>query len=458
MKKILRILTIAAVLLTTAIVFTSCKQFLEDPEEFLGYWSSEVVPRGFDIDKSHPTNAAGVPCVPSADDVTLTIKLHNPRKFSLVMPTAADPGKVISFPGLSTPPAYGTDYTLEQTPDKLTLKLTYKSDFLKKHEWSSRDIGPEIALISTDGRKFNKKFSLNLRADTAPKLSSSITIGKTANPIGGKYYYVIILKAEDMTETAGIGSSAGKLHKDIEELSVTGGDSADIVFGSTGFAASGRLLASAEVVQLASGEGPEAPLNWSSLNDNSWALRYRTDTEVKTARKNYTFTLIDEAGLKSSDIHVSTPATKAEDAKLYYNSKDISTQAGNPSSPYLISTELSITVEAKTETTGARILGKLFQKISGDWNEVGDTNINSGTSNKVDIRLTAPSGIGSEIEYQISLTVKGEGFADSDTKVFYVTVRKGTTITINSGSNAWTELKNAVEANLCRHNQNYRQN
>ncbi len=60
--------------------------------------------------------------------------------------------------------------------------------------------------------------------------------------------------------------------------------------------------------------------------------------------------------------------------------------------------------------------------------------------------MTAPSGIGSEIEYQISLTVKGEGFADSDTKVFYVTVRKGTTITINSGSNAWTELKNAVEA------------
>ena len=80
------------------------------------------------------------------------------------------------------------------------------------------NISPEITLTSTDGRPFNKKFSLNLRADTAPKLSSSITIGKTANPIGGKYYYVIILKAEDMTETAGIGSSAGKLHKDIEEL------------------------------------------------------------------------------------------------------------------------------------------------------------------------------------------------------------------------------------------------
>ena len=447
MKKILRILTIAAVLLTTAIVFASCKQFLEDPEEFLGYWSSEVVPIDFSIDKPYQTSNDGALCIPSATDVILTIKLRNPRKFSLVTPTPtsseADVQKIINFPGLLTQPTYGTHYTLEQTPDKTALKLTYKPGFLKDHEWGMGNISPEITLTSTDGRPFNKKFSLNLRADTAPSLEYK-GVGKTQ--VGTKWYYVLIFQAKNVDDP--LPPPLDHLHGDIKKLSVTGGDSADIVFGSTGFAASGRPLASAGVVQLASasGEGPEAPLNWSSLNNDSWALRYRTDTEVKTARKNYTFTLIDEAGLKSSDIHVSTPATKAEDAKLYYNSKDISTQAGNPSSPYLISTELSITVEAKTETTGARILGKLFQKISGEWNEVGDTNINSGTSNKVDIRLTAPSGIGSEIEYQISLTVKGEGFADSDTKVFYVTVRKGTTITINSGSNAWTELKNAVEA------------
>ena len=450
MKKILKILTIAAVLLTTAIVFASCKQFLEDPEEFLGYWSSEVVPIDFSIDKA--TQKIGdVECIPSASPVTLTIKLHNPRKFSLVMPTSVDAGKVISFPGFpaSQQPAYGTDYTLEQTPDKAALKLTYKPDFLKKHEWGRGNIGPEITLTSTDGRKFNKKFSLNLKADTAPKLSSSITIGKTANPIGGKYYYVIILKAEDMTETAGTGSSAGKLHKDIEELSVTGGDSAAMAFtsGNTAFEPSGRLLASTEVVLLSGDEtSPSAPAWNASIVSSPWALRYRTDTEVKTARKNYTFTLIDEAGLKSSDIHVSTPATKAEDAKLYYNSKDISTQAGNSNSPYLISTESSITVEAKTETTGARILGKLFRKTSSVWNEVGDTNINSGTSNKVDIRLTAPSNLGHEIEYKISLTTGGDGFADGTAKEFYVKVRRGTVLEIKStDSGAWNKLKTEVE-------------
>ncbi len=452
MKKILRILIISAVLLTTAIVFTTCKQFIDNPEEFLGYWSSEVVPTGFSIDKPYQISNDGALCILSDSPVTtLTIKLHNPRKFSLITPTstssAADVQKIINFPGLLTQPAYNTDYTLEQTPDKTALKLTYNSAFLKNHEWGTGNISPEITLTSTDGRPFNKKFSLNLKADTAPKLSSSITIGKTANPIGGKYYYVIILKAEDMAETAGTGSSAGKRQKDIEELSVTGGDSAAIAFtsGNTAFEPSGRLLASTEVVHLSGDETSPAVPSWNpALNNDSWALRYRTDTEVKTARKNYTFTLIDEAGLKSSDIHVSTPATKAEAAKLSYNSNDISIQAGNPSSPYLISTESSITVKAKTETTGATIRGTLFKKESSTWRFLND--IDSSSNTEVDIMLTAPSGIGSEIEYQISLTVKEEGFADSDTKVFYVKVRKGTVLEINStDSGAWTTLKTEVE-------------
>ncbi|UTY26294.1 leucine-rich repeat domain-containing protein [Treponema denticola] len=451
MKKILKILLISAVLLTTAIVFTSCKQFIDNPEEFLGYWSSEVVPTGFSIDKPYQTSNDGALCIPSDSPVTtLTIKLHNPRKFSLITPTstssAADVQKIINFPGLLTQPTYGMHYTLEQTPDKTALRLTYNSGFWKKYEWGKGNISPEITLTSTDGRKFNKKFSLNLKADTAPKLSSSITIGKTKYAdADGKRYYVIILQAEDMAEMAGTGSSAGKRQKDIKKLSVTGGDSADIVFGSTGFAASGRLLASAGVDHLSGDETSPAAPSWNAaLNNDSWALRYRTDTEVKTARKNYTFTLIDEAGLKSSDIHVSTPATKAEDAKLYYNSKDISTQAGNPSSPYLISTESSITVKAKTETTGASIAGKLFRKTSSGWNEV--RGINSGSNTEVDITLEAPSNLGQEIEYKISLTTGGEGFAAGTAKEFYVKVRKGTVLEIKSSDiNPWTKLKTEVE-------------
>ena len=44
MKKLLKILTMVAAVLTTAVLFTTCKQFRDDPEDFLSYWAAEVAP------------------------------------------------------------------------------------------------------------------------------------------------------------------------------------------------------------------------------------------------------------------------------------------------------------------------------------------------------------------------------------------------------------------------------
>ena len=104
MKNIFKLLTIVSALIV-AVVFTTCKQFLDDPEEVFSYWSAEVVPTGYDINiaKPYKTDNDGVICVPSSnslstdDYVTVTIYLRNPKKFSLVMPTA-DKGEIISFP------------------------------------------------------------------------------------------------------------------------------------------------------------------------------------------------------------------------------------------------------------------------------------------------------------------------------------------------------------------------
>jgi len=166
MKKIFRIVTITAVL-TSVVLIAACKQFLADPEEFFSYWSSELVSIDYSIDKPSQT-IGGVPCVPSANDVTVTVKLKNPKNIKLVMPTSPDDaGKVISFPGLSSQPVYGTNYTLVQTAnDKLELK--YDAGFLKDYEWSTKDIGAEITFVSTDGRTFSKKFGLNLKVNTPP--------------------------------------------------------------------------------------------------------------------------------------------------------------------------------------------------------------------------------------------------------------------------------------------------
>ena len=456
MKNIFKILTISVALLTAIAIFTSCDQLIDDPKDFFEYWTSEVIPKGFSISGPQPTNSEGTLCVPSGAPVTVTINLHNPRKFKLVMPrNPTDAQNIIHFPGFSgyqpeysSPGSSTGDYTLKQTADD-KLELTYKSSFLKKHEWSSKNIGPEITLISIDGRKFSKKFSLNLKVDTPPKLSSTVTIGKTASPIGSKYYYVIILKAEDMSETA--GTPSGLLHKEIKTLSVThgtGGNPENISFtpGYTAFAAGGRLLASGAVNSLGSGEGPGTN---SGLNADPWALRYRTDTEVKTSSKTYTFTLIDEKGLKSSPITVPTPLLKAEDVQLSYGTppNTIPASINPPPNPYTINAGLSdteVTVTAKTATSGAKITGKVEKQDGRSWVLVNNS-IDSGSWDEVNILLPAPE-YDQEVLYKISLTAGGDGFDTGTEKTFFVKVTKHTTITISSSEpDAWTKLKTAVE-------------
>ena len=208
MKKLLKILTSV---IAVIVLFTTCKQFRDDPEEFLRYWSSEVAPIDFSINVPVQTSTAGALCIPSSGPVRLTIKLSNPRNFTLVMPTSsADAGKVIDFPGLSTQPVYGTDYTLDLTAND-TLQLTYKETFLKAHEWSNGGIGPEITLISTDGRKFSRKFSLNIEVNTPPPEIGDITIAKTEG-----YYALCFDETVDMTPTL----NGKRLHKDIKAIHI----------------------------------------------------------------------------------------------------------------------------------------------------------------------------------------------------------------------------------------------
>ena len=311
MEKLLKILTTIAAVLTTAILFTTCKQFRDDPEDFLSYWAAEVVPRGFDIDK--PTQKiGGIEYIPSYcdgvfSDVTVTIKLHNPKKFSLVMPSPtsspSDVQKIIRFPGLSLQPAYGTDYTLEQTPDKAALKLTYKPGFLKAHEWGNGGIGPEITLISTDGRKFGKKFSLNLKANTSPP-KPSVTLAQTRT---GQKYYVLCLKVPDMGETV----TGGKLHKDMTHIEINGTKyELKINGGGTDFIkpADSAFIESTNVEKLPIPGAANPPTG-------AWVLYYQTDVKAEYgAEENYTITLIDEQGLVSEELK---PTAKAEFPAFY---------------------------------------------------------------------------------------------------------------------------------------------
>lgn len=457
MKKILEILIISAVLLTTAIVFTSCKQFIDNPEEFLGYWSSEVVPTGFSIDKPYQISNDGALCIPSDSPVTtLTIKLHNPRKFSLITPTstssAADVQKIINFPGLLTQPTYNTDYTLEQTPDKTALKLTYKSGFLKAHEWSNGSIGPKITLTSTDGRKFNKKFSLNLKADTAPSLEYK-GVGKTQ--VGAEWYYVLIFQAKNVNDP--LLPPLDHLHGDIKKLYIVKQNEAvahytvsgiDFPHKKINWMDSSKFLTGA--IQLDAGDCEDSP---PPLPTDDWLIYFKTDVKVSplSALKTYEAWLSDSAGLFSNKVQGSTCIRKVGEIQVKEN---LPNQGGNGSyaTPYLINCigdGVDLEVWCQTPAEDVNILywtykqnpEQLIASASGEGTA-------SPTNHLKTIRLPAPAGVGNTIDYKVQFNAnKTPGFAPN-AKIVYYRLKRAEVIgsSLSSPTAKWQALKDAVES------------
>ena len=409
MKKLLKILTMVAAVLTTAVVFATCKQFRDDPEEFLRYWSSEVAPIDFSIDVPVQTSTAGTLCIPSSGPVTLTIKLRNPRNFTLVMPTSsANAGKVIDFPGLLTQPVYGTDYTLNLTAND-TLKLTYKQAFLQAHEWSNGNIGPEITLMSTDGRKFSKKFRLNLKADTAPALKYE-GIGKTATAdSSGNHFYVLLFRAKDMGTM--IGSQS--VHKDINTMNITAGgvSLSPITLSVTGTeftSSSADLLATASPLDAA-----------HPLPTGSGLLRLKTDVKVGGAVKEYAVSIKDEQGLSSAVIRASTQKNKLPKVKLFDGPTEITGTSESSLKEFSGTSGKTLTATvAPASPAGTAITGSIAKYERGTWTQISGGTVSGTTTAEINLPALG-TGIYEE-RYKITLKAQLSGYDDSDPEDFFI--------------------------------------
>ncbi len=463
MKKLLKILTMVAAVLTTAVLFTTCKQFLDDPEDFLSYWAAEVVPTGYDIDIAKPylISNDGVICVPSNNyllsdgSVTVTIYLRNPKKFSLVMPSstssALDVQKIIHFPGFDADhqPKYSADndYTLEQTPDKQALKLKYKSSFLKKHEWGTADIGPEITLKSTDGRQFNKKFSLNLKVNTAPSFDYK-GVGKTY--AGGKWYYVLIFQAKNMEEQATAGHY---VHEDIKNLHIVKRDEAEAHYTVSNidfpnkkinWTDSYKFLSGATQLAAEDCEGTPPP-----LPTGDWLIYFKTDVEVSpsSALKTYEAWLSDGAGLVSNKVQGSTCIRKIGEIQVQ-STPPVPSGSGDGSyiNPYKISCDgdgVKLGVWCQTPTDSVKI--RYWIKNLGTNIESSGGGTASLSAPLQGIKLLAPSAIGSTINYEVRFKADKPGFVSNEKTVYYELTRIVGSVIDGNEPNAWAKLKYAVE-------------
>ena len=288
-------------------LFTACKQFLADPEEFLSYWASESFVKDHNIGSEHRPDESGVQCVGSLNDADITLSMHNPKNFSLVMPTASAPAGIVEFKDLSVQPQAGTEYELKQV-DSGTLKLTYKKDFLQKYEQGSGSLNPTITLKAKDGRVFQKTYTFGIKSNTPPPKPKEIIIAKTTETTPN---YVLCLKFNpaEMEKKVAINSDSAPppmvpVHKDINnitikkgssnngssyELSYNGNDSNFQQPAGDSFITHGAVAKLTEDI-------PKA--------QDNWVLYFNTKVPVESANAqiSYTITLSDKKGVVSDSV------------------------------------------------------------------------------------------------------------------------------------------------------------
>ena len=296
MKRLLKILTAAVAVI---LLFTACQQFLEDPEDFLSYWASEVFVKDHSIDSAHRPDKAGVPCVSSSEKVTIMLTVHNPKNFPLVMPISSAPAGIVEFKELSEQPEAGTDYDLERTVSG-RLKLTYKKDFLQKYEQGSGSLNPTITLKAKDGRVFKQTYTFGIKSNTPPPKPEKIVIAKTK---GADSRYVLCLKfypgeMEKMVTTS--SSSTVPVHKDIEKITING-FSYDLLYKdvTSGFQKPAETTKIGSFIE----SGEVEKLDSSSLDvpSGKWVLYFKTEVAVESVHglTAYEITLIDNKGVVS---------------------------------------------------------------------------------------------------------------------------------------------------------------
>ncbi|UTC63667.1 right-handed parallel beta-helix repeat-containing protein [Treponema sp. OMZ 788] len=409
LKKIFLILTISTVLLTAA-VFTACKQLLDDPEEFLEYWLSEVIPAGFDIDKPVKT-IGGVTCVSSAEDVRVNVKLQNPKNFKLFTPASSiDAGKVISFPGLSTQPVYGTDYTLKQTAND-KLEITYKSVFLQQHEWGKDAVGAEITLISEDGRKFKKKFKFNLKVNTPPPKPSAVLAETISSPAN----YVLCLQIPDMD----LAVPGGLLHKDIAQIEINGTSYPLTVSGGNFVKpADPHFIEYSAVKQLSESGAAYVP-------SGNRVLYYNTGLAVGQPYRAYTISLKDNQGLVSETLETGTalPVPPPE---------TISITIGEQGTGSGISAADPVIIKGTAGTPEARI--QIANSGTGTTVHCTVTDIAEDTTIRYKANpVIAPLSLkgGNERLYKVEYYTDGTGYTSSPSKTVYYKVLKQYPVTFS---------------------------
>ena len=397
------------------LVFTTCKQFRDDIDGYLSYWASEALIKSATIETASQNDQSGIASVASDKDAEITLRLHNPHGFQLVMPSATETRKIVDFAHLTDiQPVVGTDYEMRQsTPD--TLQLIYKADFLKKAEWGEKDISANIALYAADGRPFQQTYTMKIKANTPPPRITHYSIAKT---VGTPAYYALCFIVPEMDKKV----PGGLLHKDIARIDINGsGSGLSLNADQTAFVKpeGGAFADYADVTKLTEPDADDVPVNTAS----EWVLYYKTDVEVKdgSAKKDYTVRLADAKGLVAPVLKASTKPNKAEpvtlritqgekidalsgDGSTETNAIVVKARTGDPEAQ----------LEIKTPTAAALVYATLTEIASGSTSQY------EGNPILVPLSINGAN----EKTFKLAYYTGGDGFKPAAIKTLYYKVSR----------------------------------
>ena len=396
-----------AFIILTGIIFTllfsACKQFTADIDDYLGYWSSEAFILSSAIDKETHNDRSGMTSVASADDVTVTLKVRNPRSFRFVMPSPSETRNIVEFAHFSgTKPIANNQYEMKQLSAD-TLQLVYKDSFLKNSEWGEKDISSTITLYADDGRVFKQTFTVPLKANTRPPKPRYV-VAKTK---GSPAYYVLCITVPDMDKKL---QGEQRLHKDIKGISINETEyTFSVNTAQTAFTKPDNevFIMHDDIEKLGGSNADDVP------TDSSWVLYYQTNVkvEVGAAKKDYTIRLVDEKGLVSEKLDASTNPNKPKiEEPAIAKGRKIS-GSGSEADPVRIGTDSS---GAELSLSSAPASTKVHCTLT----EIGSTDSpTSYEGNSVTVPLPL-KGAG-EKNYKLEYYADGTGFEATAKKTVY---------------------------------------
>ena len=408
-----------------ALALASCSFWNAPVEEFFSYWASEAFVRDSSVKGLKQNDGAGVISVASNKNAEVILNVTNPKNFRLVMPSVGN-SDMIHFGAFDSQPAAGTDYTLEQISGD-TLKLTYTSQFLKKHEWGQKDLGASLTLFADDGRKFNRPYAFSIKSNTRPP-ETSVVLAQTTESTP---HYVLCLTVSDMDTQV----NGEKLHKDIAQI-VINGAAFPLAINSTGSdfvkPADGSFIERTAVTQLTA-PGSEA------VPTAAWTLFYKTGVPTGGAYTAYTITLRDEKGLISEKLETGTMINKPAEETVTLTAGVQDSGSGTAALPFIIAPagtppEAQITIQCAT---------------SGTTVHCAVTDVNAGTATEYNGNpVIAPLPLNSENEklYAVKYNTKGTGYNPTTLKTKYYKILKRHTITFSANGGKFADDSTAKTA------------